>query len=216
MTPATSVAGVSPRFLGLIEDERLGGKRVLDVGCGWGRLALALAPMAGAVIGLDREPDLVAEARRRAGEAGLGNVEFHAFDVDRDEYTRFAPDLVVSHLFASDAMIERAGRALGPGAALALVSFHVDQWRETGRVSRFAYDEGRMAEALHGAGFAPEVIEVDREEQRFATVEEGLAAAVGLQDRWKADGRWHRFLAFIEGGGRTLTRSHLIVKARRT
>ena len=49
----------------------------------------------------------------------------------------------------------------------------------------------------------------------FASVEEGLAAAVGLQDRWKSDGRWHRYLRYLEEGGRTLTRSHLIVKAEK-
>jgi len=51
--------------------------------------------------------------------------------------------------------------------------------------------------------------------KQFTSVEEGLAAAVGLEDRWKADGRWYRYLAFLESGGRTLTRSHLIVKARK-
>jgi len=211
-----SAEGISPRFLALIDDEGLDGKRILDVGCGSGRLSLALAPEATWVVGLDREPHAIDKARRRAAQAGLTNVEFQVADVDRDEYRPFAPDLIVSHLFASDAMLERAGRALDPGASVALVAFHVDQWRETGRVSRFAYDEARMASLLTQSGFAPEVIEVDREERRFASVEEGLAAAVGLEDRWKADGRWYRYLAFLEGGGRTLTRSHLIVKARRS
>lgn len=216
MSRDASLAGISRRFLALIEDEGLAGKRILDVGCGWGRLSLALAPVARWVVGLDREPAAIAEARQRASQSGLDNVEFHAADVDREEYDRFVPDLVVSHLFASDAMVERAARALAPGGCLALVAFHVDQWRETGKVSRFAYDETRMERLLAGAGFKSEVIEVDRDERRFAAVEEGLAAAVGLEDRWKADGRWHRYLAFLEAGGRTLTRSHLIVKARKS
>jgi hypothetical protein len=55
---------------------------------------------------------------------------------------------------------------------------------------------------------------VDREVQRFSSVEAGLAAAVGLEDRWRADGRWFKYIAFLESGGRTLTRSHLLVKAR--
>ena len=38
---------------------------------------------------------------------------------------------------------------------------------------------------------------------------------VGLEDRWRADGRWFRYIAFLESGGRTLTRSHLLVKARK-
>jgi hypothetical protein len=52
--------------------------------------------------------------------------------------------------------------------------------------------------------------------RRFGSVEEGLAAAAGLEDRWRADGRWFRYISFLESGGRTLTRCHLLVKARRT
>ena len=74
----------------------------------------------------------------------------------------------------------------------------------------------RTPELARFHGFAPEVLEVERETTRFASVAEGLAAAVGLEDKWRADGRWFRFLAFLEEGGRTLTRAHVIVKARRS
>ena len=66
------------------------------------------------------------------------------------------------------------------------------------------------------AGFAVEHLEIEREVRRFASVEEALAAAIGLEERWRADGRWFKYVRFLEEGGRTLTRSHLIVKARRT
>lgn len=214
--PDCRVSRPDPRFLALLDEEKLGGKRVLDVGCGGGRLALLLAPSCGHVVGLDRDAALIREARERAARAGPANVEFHEADVEREEYVRWAPDLVTAHLCASDAIIERAGRALKAGSCLGMVAFHVDQWRETGKVSRFAYDEARMERALRAAGLAPEVLEVDREVRRFASVEEGLAAAVGLEDKWKADGRWRRYIAFLEAGGRTLTRSHLIVKARKS
>jgi hypothetical protein len=72
-----------------------------------------------------------------------------------------------------------------------------------------------MAEVLGSHGFAPEVIEVEREERHFASLEEALAGAVALEERWRADGRWFRYIAYLEGGGRSLTRSHLVVKARR-
>jgi len=116
----------------------------------------------------------------------------------------------------TDAIIERAARALRPGRCLGMVAFHVDQWKETGKVSRFAYDEARMERSLKAQGLVPEALEVEREVKRFASVEEGLAAAVGLEDAWRADGRWFRYIAFLEGGGRTLTRAHLIVTARKS
>jgi SAM-dependent methyltransferase len=215
MTSLVQASGVSPRFLDLLRAEPLAVSRVLDVGCGAGRLALALAPVARWVIGLDRDPAAILEARRRAAAAGLTNVEFHEADVEAEPYEPWRPDLVTAHLCASDAVIERAARALAAGSCLAMVSFHVDQWKETGRVSRFAYDEAGMRTVLESRGLAVEALEVEREVRRFGSVEEGLAAAVGLEDRWKADGRWFRYIAFLEAGGRTLTRSHLLVKARR-
>ena len=215
MSLARRASGVSPRFVALLEQEGLGDKRVLDIGCGAGRLTLLLAESARRVIGLDRDAAALRDARERAAGAGLANTEFHEVDVERAEYTPFAPDIVTAHLCASDAVVERAGRALPAGGCLGMVAFHVDQWRETGRVSRFAYDEGRMSVALRRAALEPEVIEVDRDVQHFPSLEAALAAAVGLEDRWKADGRWYAYIDFLEKGGRTLTRSHLLVKARK-
>jgi SAM-dependent methyltransferase len=207
---------LSPRFLALLAAEGLEGKRALDVGCGSGRLTLWLAPRVKHAVGLDRDAHALAEARRRVVAAGLAGVEFYEADVEREEYGRWQPDLITAHLCASDAIIEQAGRALAPGQCLVMVAFHVDQWRETGKVSRFAYDESRMERALRSGGFVAEVIEVESDVRRFASVEEGLAAAVGLEDKWRSDGRWFRYIAFLEEGGRTLTRSHLIVKARKS
>jgi SAM-dependent methyltransferase len=215
MPSPLTAPGVSPRFLALLAAEPLDRSRVLDVGCGSGRLTRALAPAAKWVVGLDRDAAAIAEARRSAQAASLTNAEFHEADVERDAYTAWAPDLVTAHLCASDAIIERAAAALSPGHCLGMVAFHVDQWKETSRVSRFAYDEARMRDGLERHGFVVEALDVEREVRRFSSVEEGLAAAVGLEDCWRADGRWFRYIAFLEGGGRTLTRSHLIVKARR-
>jgi SAM-dependent methyltransferase len=209
-------SGISPRFLSLLEAAPLDGRRVLDVGCGSGRLSFAAARAARQVVGLDRDPRLIEQARGRAAREGIRNTEFHEADVEGEEYQRWAPDLVTAHLCVSDAIVERAARVLGSGAFLGMVAFHVDQWRETGTVSRFAYDEARMDALLRRFGFLPLVIEVDREVKQFASLEEALAAAVSFEDRWRSDGRWVRYLAFLESGGRTLTRSHLIVAARRS
>ena len=49
---------------------------VLDLGTGTGAIALALAPRAGRVVGRDISEGMLSEARRKAEEAGYGNVEF--------------------------------------------------------------------------------------------------------------------------------------------
>ena len=73
-----------------------------------------------------------------------------------------------------------------------------------------------MRQLLGRTGFTSEHLTVDREVRGFGSLEEALAAALGFEERWRADGRWFRYIKFLEEGGRTLTRSHLIVKARRT
>jgi len=206
---------LSPKFLALLEVEDLKDKVVLDVGCGAGRLTFLIASRCRSVIGIDRDTTAIVQARQRAAAERLANAEFSVVDAEAVEYDPFGPQLIVAHLCMSDAIIARCARALAPGECLAFVAFHVDQWRETGRPSRFAYDEARLASVLRENGFVPEHLEVEREVTRFGTVQEGLAAAAGLEDKWKADGRWQRYVEFLERGGRTLTRSHLIVKARR-
>ena len=215
MAPLTA-GGISPAFLKLLADERLAGLSVLDVGTGRGRLALALAPRCDRVIGIDRDESALAAARQAAAAAGLRNVEFVAVDAEAGEYLGFAPDVVAAHLCMSTAIAERAGRALARGAPFAFVAFHADQWRETGRRSRFAWSEDEAASIIAAAGFSIEHLSVERDVQEFSGVEQALAAAIGLEEKWRADGRWFRYIKFLEEGGRTLTRAHLHVMARKT
>ena len=214
-SPGESADGLSPAFLELLRAEPLAGLAVLDVGTGNGRLALALAPLCRAVVGVDREARLVDEARKRAAAAGVTNARFVVGDVEVEDYAPFKPDMVVAYLCLSDAIVERAGRVLRPGQVFAFVAFHTDQWKETGRPSRFAYGEVGVRRLLKKCGFAVEHCQIEREVQTFESVEQGLAAAVALQEKWKADGRWFRYVKFLEEGGRTLTRAHLLVKARK-
>ena len=218
---APTPSGVSPQFWSLVCAEPLAEANVLDVGTGSGRMALALAPHARRVLGIDRDAAALAEARQRAGAGGLTNVEFLELDAETlSNYLELVPDwnrpdLIVAHLCVSDRIVENASRSLDAGHALAFVAFHADQWKETGRRSRFAYDEDHARRLLAERGFVVEYLSVERDVQEFASVEEALAAAIGLAERWRADGRWFRYVKFLEDGGRTLTRAHLHVKARK-
>jgi SAM-dependent methyltransferase len=55
-----------------------GGGLLLDVGCGPGALTLELAPAFDEAVGVDPDPGMLTEARRRAEEAGLSRLRFHA------------------------------------------------------------------------------------------------------------------------------------------
>src|SRR5260370_2188339 len=52
------------------------GKRVLDLGCGDGRLALGIAPFASRVDGIDPDAGAIAAAKANARKAGVRNVRF--------------------------------------------------------------------------------------------------------------------------------------------
>lgn len=104
---------------------------VLDLGCGFGRVAAVLAPRCRSVLGLDVSAGMIAEARRRFG--GLGNVTFErtggqdlasladaALDlvlaIDSFPYlVQTGPEVVARHL-------DDCSRILRPGGALVILN----------------------------------------------------------------------------------------------
>lgn len=72
----------------------LEGRRILDVGTGTGRAAIALAKRGATVTGVDASADMLAVAERRAREAGAA-VAFARGDVHRLEFPDGAFDAVV-------------------------------------------------------------------------------------------------------------------------
>lgn len=103
--------------------------RVLDFGCGIGRVALALAPHVADVVGVDISPAMVAQARERA--VGLANARFRATDGG----TLPLPDASVDLVLAIDSFpyLVRAGvlapqlaelaRVLRPGGDLTVFNW---------------------------------------------------------------------------------------------
>jgi SAM-dependent methyltransferase len=113
--------------------------RLLDVGCGPGILTIELAPLFAEVIGLDPEPGMLAEGRRRADEAGVGQqmrwVEAVAEDIPE---LQLEPCRVVTfgqsfHRVDGSHVTEAVYDLLEPGGAIALVSHLVqDRPRPSG------------------------------------------------------------------------------------
>lgn len=89
-----SFAGLTSHLLETISS--LPGRKVLDIGCGAGELALAIARQRSdaRIIGVDVSPDLVETARKRAGDWPA--VDFELGDAANWSREGFAPDLLVS------------------------------------------------------------------------------------------------------------------------
>lgn len=68
----------SPELEGFLRDEfgLDGTARLLDGGCGPGILTVRLAPMFAEAIGLDPDPDMLAEGQREAEARGIGNIRW--------------------------------------------------------------------------------------------------------------------------------------------
>ena len=87
---------ISPVFLRLLADEDLAGRTVLDVGTGRGRLALALAPRSGRVVGIDRDEVALTDARRaRLINEVQHRVSAFLWALLRDDTRRYPDDVFV-------------------------------------------------------------------------------------------------------------------------
>jgi len=136
---------------------------VLDLGCGIGRVAAALAPRCHSVLGLDVSAGMVAEARRR--NAALGNARFEqTAGRDLDALPGAAFDLVLAidsfpyivqagHSLV-DRHVEGAARVLRPGGALAVLNFSYRGDEAADRADAVAL-AGAHGLTLEQAGAAP-------------------------------------------------------------
>lgn len=80
--PPWDIGGPQPALAAVLETGTVRGPKVLDVGCGNGALAIALARKGFAVTAVDFSPVAIDQARARAAEAGV-TVRFEVRDATR-------------------------------------------------------------------------------------------------------------------------------------
>jgi SAM-dependent methyltransferase len=109
-------AGISP------------GMRVLDLGCGAGDVSMLAAEFVGAsgsIVGIDRNPDVIAVARERAEAAGLHHVGFEVASLDNfsapEPFDAVIGRFVLIHQDDPANFLGAAAGLLRPGG---LVAFH--------------------------------------------------------------------------------------------
>ena len=105
------------------------GLRLLDIGCGPGTISMGLAKMVapGEVLAVDASARQIEEARRRAKEAGISNIQFQAESVYALPFREGEFDLVFAHALLEHlqeplAALGEIRRVLKPGGLAAMRS----------------------------------------------------------------------------------------------
>ena len=110
-------------FETLVAEGDLLGRRVLDVGCGTGRFAAALAERGARVWGVDSSPEMLAQARR-AADGGVGFKRAEAEDLPfKDAWFERALLVLVIHLVDRSRALAEVARVLAPGGRAVIATF---------------------------------------------------------------------------------------------
>jgi SAM-dependent methyltransferase len=130
-----------------------GDERALDVGCGAGALALALAPHVAQVIGVDRVPELLALARERAPD----NATFVEGDANALEFEDASFDLVgtlrtLHHVTRPELVLAELARVTRPGGRVLVA----DQIAPSDPLEAFAVDRFERARDPEHARLLPD------------------------------------------------------------
>lgn len=103
----------------------VGSERALDIGCGAGHTAIALAPHVAHVTAVDITPEMLGVAADLAARRGITNITFERQDATRLPYPEARFDVVASRVAAHHyhdvrAFVAGAARVLKPGGRLVL------------------------------------------------------------------------------------------------
>lgn len=143
-------------------------QRVLDFGCGVGRVLLPCAQVAKSAVGIDVSASMLAEARRNTDRLGLSNVEFlHQGDLSGLEPGSF--DLVHSAIVLQHIDVDRGLRLFGD--LVGLVGHH-----GVGAI-QLTYSKDHYAATLGIAPAPPAADPVPARRPLFRLSDAGKAAA---------------------------------------
>jgi ubiquinone/menaquinone biosynthesis C-methylase UbiE len=107
----------------LVREGDLLGRRVLDIGCGTGRVAAALAERGSRVWGVEPEPEMAARAKERVSTVKVAPAEQLPF---KDGWFERAVMWLVIHLVDRPQAFAEARRVLKPEGRLVIATFHWD------------------------------------------------------------------------------------------
>lgn len=161
--------------------------RVVELGVGTGRIAIPTAEAGVPVLGFDREPSMLAIAREKAEDAGVGSLltlregDMRSFALDAPVPLVTIPFRTFLHNLTTEdqlATLEACHRALEPGGRLALNVFNPN----LPLIARWMERSGAHWEPFGGwDGFEAH--------QEYGPAEQVMTTSLRVRDE---DGKWRR------------------------
>jgi SAM-dependent methyltransferase len=154
-SPTMSLAETLDAVVDLVPED--GGARWVEVACGPGLVARAMAPRVGSVLGLDLTPAMVAKARAEAEAGGVGNVGFEVGDATALDLPDGSVDGAITrfslhHIPAPVRVLEEMRRVVRPGGYV-IVADHVTD--EDGEAAAWHEQIERLRDPSHWACLTP-------------------------------------------------------------
>ena len=138
------------------------GMRVLDAGCGPGRVTIPLARAVGTqgeVVAIDIQPRMLRRARDKAQAAGLTNIQFQELAIEGGklggaQFDRVILVTVLGEIPNRESAIREIYRALKPGGILSISEIMFDpHYQSRGAILKLASFAGFREKAFFGNRF---------------------------------------------------------------
>ncbi len=133
------------------------GARWVEIACGPGLIARAMAPRVRSVLGLDLTPAMVEKARSEAAAAAVENVSFElgdasALDLPDDAFDGAITRFSLHHIPAPVRVLEEMRRVVRPGGWVAVSDFVTD---DDGEAAAWQEQIERLRDPSHWALLTP-------------------------------------------------------------